>query len=71
MRLIQVCGSSSLGMKMICGLYGDQKEIVKEKTTYLEIFDELIFFQRFQINKDTFFILLGQIQDRIRPATNR
>jgi hypothetical protein len=29
------------------------------------------FFQQFRINKDTFYILLGQIQDRIRPATNR
>jgi hypothetical protein len=40
---------------MICGLYGDQKEIVKEKTTYLEIFDELIFFQRFRINNSSLF----------------
>jgi hypothetical protein len=61
MRLLQVCSSSSLGIKMICGLYGDKKGIVKEKNYIPRNFRRInFFFNGFELIKILFIFYLGR-----------
>ncbi|KAK9687364.1 DDE superfamily endonuclease [Popillia japonica] len=52
-------------------LFLRRPKIYNIKKNYLEIYDELDFFQRFRITKDTFRTLFAKIENLIRPATNR
>lgn len=46
-------------------------KIYRNRENHLEKYDELDFFQRFRITKDTFHVLLAKIEDRIKNPTNR